>query len=699
MGLFCDSYTPSCLISACVNFQENVVAHCVFLKLGFFCNVFFVSGLIENYCKLGFVREGERCFEECVVVDCVVWTAMINGFVVNGWFSEAREIFLKMRWLGLEINEFCLSGMLGGLFDVVEGEQIHGFLVKMGILCGCSSYVNNALMNMYSRFGYRICAVKVFDENPRPDVVSWSGRINAAYDGLEAYSLFKMCVDKGLEINEFCITNTLSVVGGADVLGWGKQIHGFCCKDGYLSESSVCGALIFMYGKCGEMSDAERLFDEMVFQDSVSWNALISCYAENGLADQAIALFSEMQKFRVEINKYTLASVLRAASRSDSSKQAMQIHSIIVKLGFVSDESMQTCLMTTYGKCNAITESKRLFSEIDHVNTVHLNAMLSTCIHAGCHADVLEIFQARWSQCLAVDHLTFTMLFKACGFLTNLDHGKTIHSLILKLGMDKNIFIKSAVIDAYCKCGSINDAEKALRDKDQHNLAAWNAMMMGYAQCGRYHKVCNLLSTMSECGVQPDEISYLSVLSSCCHAGLVNEAKYHLNSMFDLHGVVPCLEHYACVVDVLGRVGLLEEAERTISQMSIVPDAQIWQILLSACHVHGNIDLGQVAARKLLELQPENDSVYVLLSNLYASAGMWNVVSKLRRRMKAKIVDKEPGSSWTQVKGAIHYFFAADASHPECKEIYFNLQLLSNQMAEIPDEKEDGISCYADIEY
>ncbi|KAL1834783.1 hypothetical protein ACET3Z_004434 [Daucus carota] len=309
---------------------------------------------------------------------------MINGFVVNGWFSEAREIFLKMRWLGLEINEFCLSGMLGGLFDVVEGEQIHGFLVKMGILCGCSSYVNNALMNMYSRFGYRICAVKVFDENPRPDVVSWSGRINAAYDGLEAYSLFKMCVDKGLEINEFCITNTLSVVGGADVLGWGKQIHGFCCKDGYLSESSVCGALIFMYGKCGEMSDAERLFDEMVFQDSVSWNALISCYAENGLADQAIALFSEMQKFRVEINKYTLASVLRAASRSDSSKQAMQIHSIIVKLGFVSDESMQTCLMTTYGKCNAITESKRLFSEIDHVNTVHLNAMLSTFnFHTG----------------------------------------------------------------------------------------------------------------------------------------------------------------------------------------------------------------------------------------------------------------------------------------------------------------------------
>ncbi|XP_074335970.1 pentatricopeptide repeat-containing protein At3g53360, mitochondrial-like [Apium graveolens] len=692
MGLCVDGFTPSCLISACVSFQENVVAHCVFFKMGFFCNVFFVSGLIENYCKLGFVREGEKCFEECLAVDCVVWTAMINGYVLNGWFSKAREIFLKMRCLGLEINEFCLSGMLGGVFDVVEGEQIHGFLVKIGFLCGCSCYLNNALMSMYGRFGYKDCAVKVFDENPRPDVVSWSGRISVACDGLEAFSLFKMCVDRGLEINEYCITNTLSVIEGTAVLGWGKQIHGFCCKDGYLNEGSVCGALIFMYGKCGKMIDAERLFDEMMFEDSVSWNALISCFSENGHADQAIALFSEMQKSQVEINKYTLASVLGAASHTNSPKQAMQIHSIIVKLGFSSDESMQTCLMTSYGKCNVITESKRLFSEIDCVNIVHLNAMLSTCINAGCHADVLNIFEARWNLCLAVDHVTFTMLFKACGLLTNLDHGKTFHSLVLKLGMDSNVYIRSAVIDAYCKCGSIGDAETAFRDKDQHNVVAWNAMMMGYAQCGRYHEVYNLLSAMSVRGVQPDEITYLSILSSCCHAGLVNEAKYHLNSMFNLHGVVPCLEHYACVIDVLGRVGLLEEAERTISQMSILPDARIWQILLSACSFHGNIDLGQFAASKLLGLQPENDSAFVLLSNLYASAGMWNVVGELRRRMKATIVDKEPGSSWTQIRGAIHYFFAADVSHPECKEIYFNLHFLSDRMMEIPDKEEDDIS-------
>lgn len=263
-----------------MSFHENVMAHCVFFKMGFFPSVFFVSGLIENYCKLGFVNEGEKCFEECLVVDCVVWTSMINEFVLNGWFSKARVMFLKMRCLGLEINEFCLSGILGGLFDVVEGEQIHGFLVKLGFLCGCSSHLNIALTNMYSRFGYKGCAVKVFDENPRPDVVSWSGRIYAAYDGVEAFSLFKMCVDGGLEINEYCITNTLSRIEGPNVLGWGKQIHGFCCKGGHLSEASVCGALIFMYGNCGEVGDAERLFDEMMFEDSVSWNALISCYAE-----------------------------------------------------------------------------------------------------------------------------------------------------------------------------------------------------------------------------------------------------------------------------------------------------------------------------------------------------------------------------------------------------------------------------------
>ncbi|KAM7525791.1 hypothetical protein LguiA_015693 [Lonicera macranthoides] len=646
VGLKPDVYTSSSLIKCCENFKQNEIAHGVFVKLGFVDSVFVVSGLVENYSKLGFFGEAEKCFDECLVLDSVVWTAMINGYVWNGEFKMGRDVFMAMRGLGLGVNEFSLTSVIGGLFDAKEGGQIHGYGVKMGYLYGRSTHLSNALINMYCRCGCKTDAVKVFDELPNPDVVSWTGRIDAAYDAAAAFELFKLCISRGLEINEYTIITILSSIEGPEMLKPGKQIHALSYKAGYMFAVPVYNVLISMYGKSWIMDDAKRAFDEMICRDSVSWNSLITGYTENGLGTQAIAVFSQMCNDSLKPNKYTLASILEVASSSKSPEQLMQIHSIIIKLGFISDDSMQCCLLTAYGKCNAIDESKRVFNEINKVESVHLNAMAGTFAHAGCHVDVLHLFQTRWNSSLEVDSITLSIVLKACGLLTDLDQGRVIHSLTLKSGLVIDNFIASAIIDVYCKCGSLDDAQKTFRNIAKDNLAAWNAMMMGYAQYGSYDEVCYLLDKMPKFGVKPDEITYLGVLSACCHAGLVNKAQYHLNSMFNLHGVIPCLEHYACLVDGLGRVGLLEEARSSIDQMPILPDARIWQILLSACNVHGNVDLGKFAARRLVELQPENESAFVLLSNLYASAGMWNDVGELRMEMKERIVCKEPGSSW-----------------------------------------------------
>ncbi|KAA8520860.1 hypothetical protein F0562_011533 [Nyssa sinensis] len=619
LGLKPDVYTLSSLTRACDNLEQNEIAHGVSIQMGFVSGVFLVSGLVENYSKSGSIDSAEKCFEECLVLDSVVWTAMING-------------------------------------------------------CGS-----------------KLDAIKMFDEISEPDVVSWTGRISAAYDGVEALETFKFCCWKGVEINEYTVTNVLSATGGPKMLKPGKQIHALCYKAGYLLLVFVCNALISMYGKCGQMGDAKRLFDEMVFQDSVSWNSLIAGYSENRLVSDALLMFSQMRDFLLQANKYTLASILEVVSNSNSSRQAMQIHSLIIKLGFALDASMLSCLITAYGKCNGIDQSKRVFADIDEVNVVHLNAMAATFIHAGYHVDALKLFQTTWNLSLEVDSVTFSIVLKACTSLTDLEQGRIIHSLVLKFGIDEDNFVQSAVIDAYCKCGCIDDAEKVFKHISEDNLAAWNAMIMGYAQSGCHHEVFDLFNRMSETGMKPDEITYLGVLSSCCHGGSVNEAQYHLYSMFELHEVVPCLEHYACMVDMLGRVGLLDDAKRTIDQMPIFPDAQIWQILLSACNIHGNVDLGKVAARELLELQPENDSAYILLSNLYASTGMWDAVGKLRREMKEKLVSKEPGSSWIQVRGSIHYFFAGDTLHPENKEIYMRLQSLNKQILPLLDSEQEVI--------
>ncbi|KAI3727662.1 hypothetical protein L6452_16280 [Arctium lappa] len=687
-GLNPDEVSFSNLLKCCDNLTLTEVVHLGVLKLGFGSNVFLVSGLIENYSRYGCVGLGEKCFEECVGIDGVIWSVMINGYVRNGEFGKGRECFMKMRGVGFEFNEFSLTSVVGALFDVNEGEQIHGYCVKRGYLCGCSMHLNNALMVMYGRCGCKSNAVKVFDEMPDWDVVSWTGRIAVAFDCVEAFEVFKTCFMRGYEVNEYTLINVLSPIEGAEMLEMGKQIHSIVLKAGYLVVTSVCNALISMYARSGQIYDARWLFDEMVHRDSVSWNSLINGYSQHHLSNQAIELFSAMRNSLLTPNEYTLASILEVLSNLNSLKLSMQIHSLILKLGFIFTDSILCRLITTYGKCNGIDKSKDIFNEIDSVDVIHVNAMAGAYDHCGCYSDIQTLFRRRWNSSLDVDIVTFSIVLKSCGALSDLHQGQSVHSLAIKTAISEDKFIESAVIDVYSKCGSIEDAENVFRYANCNNLVAWNAMIMGYAQFGCYSKAYDLFSKIPEFGMKPDEITYLGVLSSCSHAGLVSEARYHLRSMFDLHGVIPCLEHYACVVDVLGKVGQLDDAKKTIDLMPVFPDARIWQILLSACNIYGNVDIGMVAARKLVALQPENESSFVLLSNLCASAGMWSDVRQLRRKMKDKVVCKEPGCSWIQVKGSVRYFFADDASHPENEEIYMELDTLMKQMLQFPKEQD-----------
>ncbi|MBA0621670.1 hypothetical protein Godav_007271 [Gossypium davidsonii] len=680
LGLKPDVFTLSSLVKGCERIEENEIVHGVCLRLGFGNGAFVVSGLIENYAKSGDLVSAEKCFRECFDVDNVVLTAMICCYFWNGEFDKGRQVFMKLRDLGFELNEFSLTGLISGLFDVKEGQLIHGVGLKMGFLCGGSLHFNNAVMSMYARCGRKLDAVKVFDEITEPDIVSWTERIGAALDRFEAFGIFNSLRRKGLGVNEYTMTNVLSAVAGEGLSCLGRQIQAVCQKEGYLKVVFVGNALISMYSKCGKMDDARCIFDDMVFQDSVSWNSLIAGYSDNGFVSLALKMFSDMRGHNVEVNCYTLASILEVASDLNSLHLAVQINSYMIKCGFMSDDYVVSCLIATYGKCGSCNESRRVFSDVDKTSVMHLNAMLNTLVNADCHVDSLDLFRNTVDSKLEVDSKTFSIVLKACSAMTDLEQGRGIHSLALKSGFHQDCFVETAVIDLCCKCGNISDAERAFRYASVDNLAAWNAMITGYAQHGCYNEAFKLYDRMTVCRIEPDEITYLGLLTSCCHAGLLQEAKSYMNSMVECHALIPHLEHYACMVDLLGRVGLLEDAKKTIDEMPIEPDAQIWQILLSACNIHGNFDMGRVAATKLLELQPDNESAYILLSNLCASAGMWNAVRKLRREMKEKLVSKEPGSSWIQLRGSMHYFFADDLLHPEHKAIFLELSKLYEHM-------------------
>ncbi|KAF8027653.1 hypothetical protein BT93_E0533 [Corymbia citriodora subsp. variegata] len=690
-----DAYTFSSLVKACGSVWENEIVHGVCLKYGFSSGAYVVSGLVENYAGGGEVGAAEKCFEECKGVDNVVWVAMVSGYVWNGEFESAKELFVEMRLLGLEVNEYSMTAVLGALLDGREGGQVHGFGLKMGLLSGCSLHLSNSIMHMYLRCGSQADAVKAFDEISEPDIVSWSERIFAACDGVEAFELFKLLHSEGVVINEFTVINLLSQIVDVKFLNLGKQIHALSLKRGHMQLVSVGNAFISLYGKWGRIVDATLVFDEMRLPDPISWNSLIAAYSENHLPSQCLEAFSKMRSHWVLPNNYALASILDLVAYSNLQEVAAQIHALMIKFGLMFDDSMVSALITAYGKCNRVDQSKKIFAKLGRIKALHLNSLLVTFISTGCHDDALVLFQRTWHSCIAVDSTTLSILLKACGALTDLEQGRTIHCLCIKNGFDQDSFIESAIVDVYCKCGSINDAEKAYKNILRANLVARNAMMMGYAQHGCDREVMKLFHEMSQVGLQPDEITYLAVLHSCCHAGLVEEGKTYLNSMLELRGVVPSVEHYTCVIDLLGRVGLMKDANRMINTMPMNPDARIWQILLSACHLHGDVDLGNIAGGKLLELQPENNSAYVLLSNINAAAGKWSTARELRREMKEKMLVKEPGSSWIQVKGTLNFFFADDQSHPDREKILMQLQELYGQML---SRRESEPGCASSVE-
>ncbi|XP_038970799.1 pentatricopeptide repeat-containing protein At2g13600-like [Phoenix dactylifera] len=668
-GLNPDAFTLSSLIKASSHgdILATEIVHGVAVKMGFLSAVYVITGLLDNYSKLGELGLAEQCFEECPLFDSGVWTAMVSGYVKNGMIGSAVGTFKEMLDLGLRLNEFCLTSVLAALsdgeFDVKQGKQIHCLSIKVGFLCRESMPLNNALLSMYCRCGTKAEGLRAFGEIQEPDVVSWSTIIRVL-NGEEALGLFGFLLSRDVDVNDFTLINVLSVIDGPEFLRGGKQIQAWCFRNGFASIISVGNALVSMYGKCRQIDDAKRVFDEMVERDIVSWNALIAACVANGLPDRVLWLFSWMQHSSFEPNISTLSSLFEAASRFSTSDLAAQIHSYIVKLGHIFDDCIATALITLYGKCGMIDESKQVFDEVDRRVLVHINKMASTFVQAGHHADAIKLFKRTRHMGMEVDNVSLSVVIKAYCAVSSIEQGRNMHSLALKLGIDRDSFVGSGLIDIYCKCGSLGEAIKVFEELPRSNLATWNAMLTGYAQHGCYDKVTNHLKKMIEEGIDPDEITFLGLLYASCHGGHVEEACYYLNSMTEDHGIGPSLEHYACVVDLLGRAGQLEEVKRIIDQMPLSLDARMWQIFLTACSIHVNVKLGEIAAQELLKLEPDNVSAYVLLSNIYATAGKWDEVRILRRGMRERTVCKEPGCSWIEVRGNIHSFLVSDLTHP-----------------------------------
>lgn len=356
-------------------------------------------------------------------------------------------------------------------------------------------------------------------------------------------------------------------------------------------------------------------------------------------------------------------------------KHGDAIHCLIIKIGFELDIFVGSALIDMYAKCKSTVNAQLVFDKSSIRNNVMWSAMVMGYTHIGHGEEALKLFSQMQLTGPEPDQFTFSGLLRACVSIVTLENGKQIHAYIIKTGFESCLFVGTNLVDMYAKCGSLFDSKDVFYRMPERNAISWTAMIGGYAQHGHSKEALKLFEQMQWEGIKPNQVTFLCVLSACSNMGLVDEGLSYFDSMTQVHGILPKTEHYACMVDLLGRSGHLDAAKRFITDMPLPPDASVWQSLLGACRIYGNIKLGEWAAQCILELNPQCPATYVL-SNIYAAASRGDDVEKVRQMMRDRGVVKEPGCSWIQVKDRVNTFFVRDKSHPRKKEIYAKLEEL-----------------------
>ncbi|XP_074292318.1 pentatricopeptide repeat-containing protein At3g24000, mitochondrial-like isoform X1 [Silene latifolia] len=462
----------------------------------------------------------------------------------------------------------------------------------------------------------------------------------------------------------------------------GRMVHAHVFKSEFKDDVIINNNILYMYSKCGAVREAQKFFDEMPIKDTFTWTTMIIAYSQNGSPSRALLLFPQMLHLGAKPNKFTFSSLLKASRAVSTVKHGMHMHALCIKYGYDSCAYVGTALVDIYIGYGLMNEAELIFDGLLSKNEVSWNALIAGYARNDQGDKALNLFQRMKRETFEPDDFTYSSVLSSCASSGSLEQGKWIHGHVIKSGMTLVGFVGNTLLHMYAKCGSIMDAEKVFTRLTKQSVVSWNTMLTGYAQYGLGRKSVNLFDAMLKTKIQPNEITFLGLLTACSHAGLVDEGWDHLNRM-KLFGLEPKVGHYVTMVDLFGRAGRLDEAVKFITNMPIEPVAEIWKALLGACRSHKNMELGVYAAKRVFELDPCDPGPYVILSNIYASAGRRADVAKVRMMMKECGVSKEPACSWVEIENVVHVFVADDHTHPQIKEIYKTWENISAKIKEI----------------
>ncbi|XP_010274819.1 PREDICTED: pentatricopeptide repeat-containing protein At1g06145 [Nelumbo nucifera] len=527
---------------------------------------------------------------------------------------------------------------------VRELESIYASMIKNKVHQDCFSI--NQFVSACSNLDRMDYALLAFSHVETPNVFVYNAVIrgsvqcSSSFQALQFY--LEMLKDDGVFPTSFTFSSIVKACTQVSEVGFGEIVHGQIWKNGFESHLFVQTALIDFYSNLGRILEARRVFEDMPERDIFSWTTMISAHTRMGDLNSAQRLFEEMPE------------------RKTASWNTM---------------------IAGYARIGNVKSATELFNQMPKRDLITWTTMISCYSQNKQYGEAVGVFQEMKTAGVRPDEVTMSAVISACAHLGALELGKEIYLYVMQNGFDLDVYIGSSLIDMFAKSGSLDRSLVVFFKMQEKNLFCWNSVIEGLAVHGYAEEALLMFDRMEREKIMPNRVTFISLLSACTHGGLVDEGRRKFLSMSQNYSICPEIEHYGCMVDLLGRAGLLEEALELIQGMSVEPNSVIWGAILSGCKLHRNLEIARVAVNRLMVLEPENSGYYLLLINMYAETNQWSEVAKIRTIMNERRVQKKsPGSSWIEIEGKVHEFVASDSSHPASSDIYRLLIELYGQL-------------------
>ncbi|KAF7844800.1 pentatricopeptide repeat-containing protein [Senna tora] len=598
--------------------------------------------------------------------------------------------------------------MLQKCRTINDVNQIHARMITTGLINNSSlttklilTFVSSPLEPLVEFARYIFFKHHAYrDPHEQEDPFLWNAIIRSYSHGCDprgALVILCLMLELGIRLDKFSFSLVLKACSRMGLMKEGMQIQGLLCKTQIGTDVYLQNCLMGWFLSFGCVHFARQLFDVMPSRDTVSYNSMIDGYVKHGMVEEARELFDDMPLWKK--NLITWNSMMGGYVRSkDGLKFAWNLflkmperdliswNTMIdgcVKHGNIEDAQALfnkiprkdlvswATMIDGYVKLGNVHVARSLFDKMPERNTISCNTMMAGYVQNGYCTEALKLFHdMKRAENMPPDDTTLLIVLTAITQLGHIEVGAVIHRYLEDKNYSLNGKLGVALIDMYSKCGSIESAISVFESIEQKSVDHWNAVIGGLAIHGIGEMAFNFLLEMEKHSVKPDDITFIGVLSACGHAGLLKEGLVCFELMQRVYKVEPKVQHYGCMVDILSRAGHVEAAKKLVEAMPIKPNDVIWRTLLSACQIYENFSVGEPIAQHMIELNSCSPSSYVLLSNIYASVGMWDYAKTLRMVMKERNLQKIPGCSWIELEGVVHQFSVRDKSHPQVREIY-----------------------------